>query len=266
MLPNRPGKTSFNRRVALILMLLLGMMLACSTSDLMGTNEDEATPTSDIEDAVQATIEALKGPTEPPPPTADLQATVNAQATMIALQNQAPPTEPPVNPAPTEPPPTAAPTAVEPTQPSSGGTTLGVLKLVDWETPDFRPDNSCSDPAQEISCWTGRGYEMVMESADYILIDPAWSQPMLEFNHRYIFNMDSIIYIKRRSSGQWEIFRTYPAASIGYWVPQKLDLRKYIGEEVLFRFTTGGSSRPNFGKNPPKNVWTLQDIRISTGK
>ncbi len=195
----------------------------------------------------QQTLQAGIQPSPSPNPIIQqMQSTLDAQATLIAQKAQSPVP--------------SLPTAAQPSPTSTFQPTFTTLTLTEWNSKTFRPDNGCSEPSQNIRCWSGSGVELIMETAQRITIDANWKRPYLAFEHRYDFNVPATIYVK--ANGPLEILWTFAEGSSSAWQPAKADLSKYKGKEIFIQFAISGSSSKYWWKNPPKNQWMIRNVRI----
>lgn len=208
--------------------------------DVLLTGEAQ-NATSQAEQTRQAANQAL--PTSNPV-VEQMQATLDAQATLIAQEAQPPSPTPPVE---------------KPTPTSKSASDTVVLDK--WKFQAFKLDPKCSESSANITCWSSPlTYEsLLMETVERILIPSDWDRPYLLFEHRYKFDTQANVLI--RADGPWNILWTFQVGGSAAWVPVEIDLSKYKGKEVLIRFVIDGSAS-NSWTVAPKNQWTIRDVQI----
>jgi hypothetical protein len=247
---------STTQRAAILFFLLL-LTLACalpgtSSLDTQATSIALGVQASQI--AAQATeLETQKQalsvtPTQPPAPTADLQATAQAeQATAQAVEQ--------TRNAPLLPSDTPLPQATVTSPASEAVTTLD-----DWQTQYWVPLSSGCE-IKDAPCWklfddykTTQGQAVAfLTSKQEVLIADNWSRPYLVYlNKRELRYQAKVSLIV---DGQPIDARIIAPGTVQVWKEDYIDLSNYRGKNVIVQFSCPVGM-------PHINSWFIQNVQV----
>jgi hypothetical protein len=232
--PNQPSSSlKALRALAVLIFPLLWAALACSFQ----TREDPTLRETDIAIGIQQTLIAQ-----------------TATALESALLATVPPPAEPTQPEPTQPPPTPEEVATRPPLPTDTPTVAASptaplaaeIPIEDWKMQYWAPISSgCM--FKEALCWKmlddykkhlGQA-QLALTSKTPVLIDPSWPNPYLTFSHKYDFERNARVDLQ--VDGKWITVKTLTEQSSSErWVEEAINLKDYVGKNVIVSFIAGG--------------------------
>jgi len=242
------------------LYLLLPLILATIACQFPGIGGDASLQQTNVALGIQQTMNAINDATlqpqltqvvvvNPTVPQQNVQATLDAQATAIALDFTQ----------------TAAPAASEtPTQiigpPSTTEVALEEIPILEWKMFFWVTLNSgCY--IDNAGCWrmnddyrkNANREDVTMVSKNPVRIDPAWPKPYLVFWHKYDF--EKAARVDLQVNGTWIIIKNYREnETTSRWIRETFNLEDYKGKEVVVRFLATSY--------PLASQWYVNDVRV----
>ncbi|MDI6696212.1 MAG: hypothetical protein QME21_14290 [Anaerolineales bacterium] len=242
------------------LYLLLPLILAAMACQFPGIGGNTSLQQTNVALGIQQTMNAINDATlqaqltqvvaaNPTVPQQNVQATLDAQATAIALDFTR----------------TAAPAATDTlTQTNSPTPTIEValdeIPIVEWKMFFWVTLNSgCY--VDGAGCWrmnddyrkNANREDVTLVSKNPVRIDPAWPRPYLVFWHKYDFEKSARIDLLVNNN--WitiKNFRENEATS--RWIQEAFSLESYKGKEISVRFLATSY--------PLASQWYVNDVRI----
>lgn len=240
------------RALAVLILPFVLAALACSFQ----TGGDQTLRETDIAIGIQQTLIAQ-----------------TATALESALSATLPPVVETALPEPTQPPPTAVEVATQPPLPTDTPTVAvtpttpvaDVIPIVDWKMQFWAPINSgCLN--KEALCWKmDDNYNKHLGAADLILasktplfVDPSWPNPYLTFSHKY--NFERVARVDLQVDGRYITVKNLSdTTSGGRWVNEAINLKDYIGKNIIVSFVAQGI----WGSGGIKGSdWLMNDVNI----
>lgn len=243
-----------------LLYLILPLFLAAMACEIPGIGSETSLQQTNVALGIQQTMNAINDATlqaqltqvvavNPTVPQQNIQATLDAQATAIALDFTR----------------TAAPAATEtPTQISSPPPTTEValdeIPILEWKMFFWVTLNSgCY--IDNAGCWrmnddyrkNANREDVTLVSKNPVRIDPAWPKPYLVFWHKYDFEKPARVDLQ--VNGTWIIVKKFRDNEMtSRWLQEAINLEDYKGKEVIVRFLATSY--------PLASQWYVNDVRI----